>query len=148
MLACVVLIGGGYWFIRYGYAKLRARWRMSRGWTAAFLALWFVSATFALVHSDLNRLLYLKAQGIPNLMADMSSLGYQISKKLLPYPRSGLWEFHFGKSGQDRWVRFVVSTSPPRVSWWWGGGRVWKVAWRSEERRVGKECRSRWSPYH
>src|SRR5256885_12203283 len=24
------------------------------------------------------------------------------------------------------------------------GGRTW----RSEERRVGKECRSRWSPYH
>ena len=24
-------------------------------------------------------------------------------------------------------------------------GTVWK---RSEERRVGKECRSRWSPYH
>ena len=23
-----------------------------------------------------------------------------------------------------------------------------KPAWRSEERRVGKECRSRWSPYH
>ena len=22
------------------------------------------------------------------------------------------------------------------------------LAWRSEERRVGKECRSRWSPYH
>ena len=22
------------------------------------------------------------------------------------------------------------------------------VVWRSEERRVGKECRSRWSPYH
>src|SRR3712207_7005141 len=22
------------------------------------------------------------------------------------------------------------------------------VCWRSEERRVGKECRSRWSPYH
>ena len=22
------------------------------------------------------------------------------------------------------------------------------VALRSEERRVGKECRSRWSPYH
>src|SRR2546427_7487003 len=31
------------------------------------------------------------------------------------------------------------------------GGRVVKVPyerWRSEERRVGKECRSRWSPYH
>src|SRR5260221_8967380 len=23
-----------------------------------------------------------------------------------------------------------------------------KIAFRSEERRVGKECRSRWSPYH
>ena len=23
-----------------------------------------------------------------------------------------------------------------------------EVRWRSEERRVGKECRSRWSPYH
>src|ERR1035438_6389458 len=23
-----------------------------------------------------------------------------------------------------------------------------RVHWRSEERRVGKECRSRWSPYH
>ena len=23
-----------------------------------------------------------------------------------------------------------------------------KYWWRSEERRVGKECRSRWSPYH
>ena len=22
------------------------------------------------------------------------------------------------------------------------------LGWRSEERRVGKECRSRWSPYH
>ena len=37
-------------------------------------------------------------------------------------------------------------------------GRVHKIGethdggatmdWRSEERRVGKECRSRWSPYH
>ena len=25
-------------------------------------------------------------------------------------------------------------------------GTKWKI--RSEERRVGKECRSRWSPYH
>src|SRR3712207_9310796 len=26
--------------------------------------------------------------------------------------------------------------------------RFWMSSWRSEERRVGKECRSRWSPYH
>ena len=25
---------------------------------------------------------------------------------------------------------------------------LWKPRSRSEERRVGKECRSRWSPYH
>src|SRR2546430_17253358 len=29
-----------------------------------------------------------------------------------------------------------------------GVGRVRLVDVRSEERRVGKECRSRWSPYH
>src|SRR2546425_8673462 len=26
--------------------------------------------------------------------------------------------------------------------------RKYSPHWRSEERRVGKECRSRWSPYH
>src|SRR5476651_2740905 len=26
--------------------------------------------------------------------------------------------------------------------------RKWSTTKRSEERRVGKECRSRWSPYH
>ena len=29
-----------------------------------------------------------------------------------------------------------------------GGGLGLAAIWRSEERRVGKECRSRWSPYH
>ena len=28
------------------------------------------------------------------------------------------------------------------------GQTVYKMDGRSEERRVGKECRSRWSPYH
>ena len=27
-------------------------------------------------------------------------------------------------------------------------GRYGEITTRSEERRVGKECRSRWSPYH
>ena len=32
----------------------------------------------------------------------------------------------------------------------WAGtnGNEWPDDMRSEERRVGKECRSRWSPYH
>src|SRR2546429_3030255 len=40
--------------------------------------------------------------------------------------------------------RVVVATKvPPRNEEWPG-----KAGKRSEERRVGKECRSRWSPYH
>ena len=27
-------------------------------------------------------------------------------------------------------------------------GKDYEIQCRSEERRVGKECRSRWSPYH
>src|SRR5258706_9693110 len=38
------------------------------------------------------------------------------------------------RAGHDRVVRGEI-----------GGGQL---ALRSEERRVGKECRSRWSPYH
>ena len=33
----------------------------------------------------------------------------------------------------------------------WGINAIYnenKISGRSEERRVGKECRSRWSPYH
>ena len=30
----------------------------------------------------------------------------------------------------------------------WGHGFESRTHRRSEERRVGKECRSRWSPYH
>src|SRR3989338_9830276 len=35
----------------------------------------------------------------------------------------------------------VILTAP-------GHRQVDSIMWRSEERRVGKECRSRWSPYH
>ena len=30
----------------------------------------------------------------------------------------------------------------------WHDGMAWGIVFRSEERRVGEECRSRWSPYH
>ena len=38
----------------------------------------------------------------------------------------------------------------PNTGEWGDAGTTWRniVAFRSEERRVGKECRSRWSPYH
>src|SRR3989440_8765126 len=41
--------------------------------------------------------------------------------------------------GEDATLTFVDNS---------GGRHSFKARQRSEERRVGKECRSRWSPYH
>src|SRR5438034_10246567 len=47
-----------------------------------------------------------------------------------------------------RWRAFVVTTRAEIVNPT-GGARAWlPLPLRSEERRVGKECRSRWSPDH
>src|SRR3712207_7921316 len=50
-------------------------------------------------------------------------------------------------SGNDALVREVLPrlTSRDPARFWTSG--QWMTE-RSEERRVGKECRSRWSPYH
>src|SRR5256885_6309059 len=46
----------------------------------------------------------------------------------------------------------LIAGIPLHVSQRSGAGKQASVHWRdenrSEERRVGKECRSRWSPYH
>src|SRR5688572_31341824 len=47
-------------------------------------------------------------------------------------------------SGLHRDVRLPARTREPRFV----AGEDLRRAVRSEERRVGKECRSRWSPYH
>ena len=39
----------------------------------------------------------------------------------------------------------IQPTGTPTLGNYIGAVRNWA---RSEERRVGKECRSRWSPYH
>ena len=41
------------------------------------------------------------------------------------------------------YVKYIYSTGKTGKE-----NRVYFRAERSEERRVGKECRSRWSPYH
>ena len=45
---------------------------------------------------------------------------------------------------------FSLDLTKDKVSDQKASGRCWMFAavLRSEERRVGKECRSRWSPYH
>ena len=41
-----------------------------------------------------------------------------------------------------------IGIASPEMIRDWSYGEVKKPETRSEERRVGKECRSRWSPYH
>ena len=44
-------------------------------------------------------------------------------------------------------IRFIFAASI--LIWWFPIPKGYlKKIFRSEERRVGKECRSRWSPYH
>src|SRR5256886_6789883 len=45
---------------------------------------------------------------------------------------------YFQLANVNLWPRPIQQPHPP----------IWVPGSRSEERRVGKECRSRWSPYH
>src|SRR2546429_7283040 len=47
------------------------------------------------------------------------------------------------KQGSAAQLPFAAVDDAPGLSW----PMIWNGE-RSEERRVGKECRSRWSPYH
>ena len=46
----------------------------------------------------------------------------------------------------DRYNYDLATNLPLRRTFWRIADKT--VLFRSEERRVGKECRSRWSPYH
>ena len=50
----------------------------------------------------------------------------------------------------DTYVNYLQEVSLPTATSFWAfyGYATFLSAFRSEERRVGKECRSRWSPYH
>src|SRR3712207_1337464 len=50
------------------------------------------------------------------------------------------------KANADLFISVHTNSLPPgRVA---RGFQTYTLGMRSEERRVGKECRSRWSPYH
>ena len=65
---------------------------------------------------------------------DVSEASYGLLLKLDAAGRSN------GESDPGVWESGNVKTTFENVDWSSSG--------RSEERRVGKECRSRWSPYH
>ena len=54
----------------------------------------------------------------------------------------GRWQVALGGDGQVTLGHTVVKSSARKVR------KLHHDQVRSEERRVGKECRSRWSPYH
>src|SRR3712207_7089922 len=65
-------------------------------------------------------------------------LTLQVDPPLVLAATVSLWTFGIAFA-TSRWALEALAFAKLR------GGRV---EWRSEERRVGKECRSRWSPDH
>src|SRR2546426_4689456 len=73
-------------------------------------------------------------------------------ESVLPQSITEIVEQDLSRSGRFRAI-FVGGVSPPpteiaQVSFPEWKSRLADAIVRSEERRVGKECRSRWSPYH
>src|SRR2546426_5491190 len=78
---------------------------------------------------------------------------YRVERRLLVsgeilsvYPLDGDWS----RVRREYWWRALAAIElPPRpTALFVGLGGGTQIHLRSEERRVGKECRSRWSPYH
>ena len=73
--------------------------------------------------------------GIPNTT---------IQAQLTLAAQKGIWVNSSADTSSPLGAMFDTSIAAPSQLAQWGK----MVAARSEERRVGKECRSRWSPYH
>src|SRR5262245_1338156 len=56
------------------------------------------------------------------------------------------WFYYVPASGEPK--KLVHAIEPAALDALPGKSKTVYRRWRSEERRVGKECRSRWSPYH
>ena len=65
----------------------------------------------------------------------------------LIYSQQGTNSWFFDRD-YDTYIRLDYLNLPFMVHFNVAPGLELKVTTRSEERRVGKECRSRWSPYH
>ena len=88
------------------------------------------------------------------MLADLKEMGFKVvvsQDPVISQANKKQWE------EADRLGYFVKDSTNGKsydMPWPWGGNcgvvdfTLPAVADRSEERRVGKECRSRWSPYH
>ena len=78
--------------------------------------------------------------------ADGISIAHLYSSQEMTYAQTDTffvaaldWKKRLGKALANHY-HFTATTTPCK--------KVFFLNIRSEERRVGKECRSRWSPYH
>src|SRR2546430_2880870 len=72
--------------------------------------------------------------------SDLGKLGTQFQLPLI--------YGHAVESSEDDLCRIIAAMNADPHPFTNARGFIWKFNFRSEERRVGKECRSRWSPYH
>src|SRR5256885_3890092 len=85
-------------------------------------------------HYHWQFMIVLQDDSLPSVWEEVRGLG--------PLQRNHHWEQHWGDRKQRfRWMNDIEY----RYEYRYGEGERRR---RSEERRVGKECRSRWSPYH
>src|SRR5260370_13012525 len=88
----------------------------------------------------------------PVTVADGSTLILKLEGELpektpteIPLP---MFEAQTPMTVHEVWETFRRAAADSKVKGIIFEPRGLRIGWRSEERRVGKECRSRWSPYH
>src|SRR3712207_4224734 len=113
---------------------------------------------------DSGRLLRMDASGSVREIQTLPTRGYgeggSLGLAISPdYERDGYVYAYYTTDQDNRVVRFKLGENPEPIltgipfNSYHDGGRIafgpdGMLYVRSEERRVGKECRSRWSPYH
>src|SRR5687768_17987501 len=78
---------------------------------------------------------------------DVAVTGVQTCALPIYYRGSSGFGTAFAEKGRGQWGLKMQDDLDDAVAWAVQSGLA-DPARRSEERRVGKECRSRWSPYH
>src|SRR3989441_13136322 len=111
-------------------------------WTSGELADEFVSRVERFVPASSGSVVLELAEGSRVLKVFLLFDGELLRAEGPGLPGSGTRTMFYLARARGRSARFVTVLEPV------GEGSVVRAVRRSEERRVGKECRSRWSPYH
>ena len=81
---------------------------------------------------------------LPTVMVVFSRAARSLAVKAFRKPARPL----YGLTPFQTWEESGVWSAECCAVYHWPAAAGLLSHWRSEERRVGKECRSRWSPYH